>query len=551
VRLVVGLRLARLSKSAQRILELAAVIGRSFMLKVLEACTAAEELADRVEEAEKAGLIFSNPENPQFEFSHELIRQAVMSALPAARRQQLHLAVAHALEKTFANTLEDHYTELIHHNIRGGEVQRALHYLELAAMERFALGAFEQALTLARSARGLLESLPEGLERTRQQMRWQRSFSLALAISRGHEGEEVLTAFLRLAELSRRAGYNVELMEALKHIGFHYKARGELRKAREAAEEHLALAQRAGHRFQEAAARLDLGEVLHYLGELSLARENIEKAEAYCESVPVASNKPEAGYTSLFKPWNLRARDYIRPLLDWYLGFPDQARKRSPELVVAAQEVDLTLFADALRHAGTLYALCREPQAIRQHMERLIELTKQYDLKRSYLIFANCLQAWALLLSGQVQDAIVILRDCHTPGLFSAGVQINLAAALVCAGQAKEALEVADRALASPDDFRVFDAEVHRVRGEALLVQTEPRWEEAERCFRTAIEIARRQGAKSWELRATTSLARLLARRGRRNEGRAMLTEIYGWFTEGFDTADLKDAKALLDELGR
>ncbi len=233
---------------------------------------------------------------------------------------------------------------------------------ELAAMQRFALGAFEQALTLARSALDLLESLTEGLERTRQQIRWQRSFSLALAISRGHEGEEALAAFHRLAELSRRAGNSVELMEALKHIGIHHKARGELRKARDASEEHLALAQRAGHRFQEASARLDLGEVLMYLGELYLARENLEKAEAYCDSAPVASNKPEPGYTS-FKPWNLRARDYIAPLLDWYFGLADRARKGSEGPVVVSQEVDSTvlLMLCGMPARCTLYAESRKP----------------------------------------------------------------------------------------------------------------------------------------------------------------------------------------------
>jgi predicted ATPase len=159
------------------------------------------------------------------------------------------------------------------------------------------------------------------------------------------------------------------------------------------------------------------------------------------------------------------------------------------------------------------------------------------------------LRASVLLLSGQVQDAIAILREQRSAGAISAGDQIALAAALVCAGRAGEALEAADRAVAPLGDFRLLDAEAHRVRGEALLVQAEPRWEEAERCFRTAIEIARGRGAKSWELRAATSLARMLAQQGRRTEGRALLAAIYGWFTEGFDTGDLTDANALLDTL--
>ncbi len=327
-------------------------------------------------------------------------------------------------------------------------------------------------------------------------------------------------------------------------VGMHPLPRARL----EPGKEHLASAQRTGHRFQEASARQDLGEVLHYLGELSLARDNIEKAEAYCESASVASNKRVSDYTS-FKPWNLGARDYIAPLLDWYFGLPDRARKRSEEVVVAAQEVDLTVFADALRHAGQVRVLCGEPQAIRQHMDRLVEVTKQYDLKPTFLVFANRLRASAQLLSGQVQDAIAILRDCHSPPIYSAGAQINLASALISAGEAREALAVADGALASLGEFRILEAEAHRVKGEALLLQAELHWNEAERSFRTAIEIARRQSAKSWELRATTSLARLLDRQSRREEARAMLGQIYGWFTEGFDTADLKEAKALLDKL--
>ncbi len=132
----------------------------------------------------------------------------------------------------------------------------------------------------------------------------------------------------------------------------------------------------------------------------------------------------------------------------------------------------------------------------------------------------------------------------------SAGAPINLAEALVRAGEDREALEVADRALASLGEFRILEAEAYRVRGEALLAQSEPRWEEAERCFCAAIETARRQGAKAWELRATMSLAPLLRDTNRHDEARAMLAEIYNWFTEGFDTADLKDAKALLEEFG-
>jgi DNA-binding winged helix-turn-helix (wHTH) protein/tetratricopeptide (TPR) repeat protein len=548
VRLVVGRRLARLSEPARRMLDTAAVIGRSFTLKVLAAATAAEGLVERVAEAERAGLIFSGTGSSQFEFSHELIRQTVLSALAGARRQQLHLAVAGELEAIYEDTLEDHYTGLIHHNVRGGDVHRALHYLELAAERPFALGAFEQALTLSRSALDLLENLPEGGDRTRQEVRWQRSFSLALSVCKGHEGEEVLAAFRRLAELSRRAGNRVELMDAIRQIGLHHLSRGELHQAREVLEELVALAQRAGDGFQEAWARLDLAETLMCLGELSRAREHIETAEAYCDSAPVFPGQPDRAYTS-FQPWNLRARDYNVPQLLWYLGFPDQARKKAQEAAAAAESAHPMLRSYALWNVALVHAHCHEPQAVKERMDQMLQVIERNDLSPSFLIAVARLRASVLFLSGQFEAALAILRDCHATGSQSAGMQIWLAAALVRAGHATEALESADRAVAPLNEFRVLDAEAHRVRGEALLVQAEPRWDEAERSFRTAIEIARRQGAKSLELRAATSLARMLTRQGRRLEGRAMLAEIYGWFTEGFDTGDLKDANALLNEL--
>jgi predicted ATPase len=144
------------------------------------------------------------------------------------------------------------------------------------------------------------------------------------------------------------------------------------------------------------------------------------------------------------------------------------------------------------------------------------------------------------------RDAVEALGNAPRAKMF-------LALAYAAAGDAARALETADAALAHlyESEYRAYESTAHQITGEVLLVQAEPGQEEAEHCFRTAIEIAARQGAKSLELRATTSLARRLAKQGRRDEARAMLAEIYNWFTEGFDTADLKDAKALLDELAR
>jgi predicted ATPase len=195
--------------------------------------------------------------------------------------------------------------------------------------------------------------------------------------------------------------------------------------------------------------------------------------------------------------------------------------------------------------------------AVSELIDRASALIDRYGLNPIHMGFVMVLRAMLLIQQGRAQEAIAI-------GQLLAGapkeilrlvpyVILPLAAAYAGAGQAEAALSSVNNviALLSVSETRVWDAETHRARGEILLIQPAPDLPEAEQCFRTAIAIARRQSAKSWELRATTSLARLLGKQGRRDEGRQMLGEIYGWFSEGFDTADLKEAKAFLAELNR
>jgi tetratricopeptide (TPR) repeat protein len=247
------------------------------------------------------------------------------------------------------------------------------------------------------------------------------------------------------------------------------------------------------------------------------------------------------------------ALNAIHPL--WFLGFPDQARQRGAEALVLAQESDAHVLVVTLLVSGWMHLRCGEADAVRERIDRVLVVTNQYGLNPNWKLGATILRARMLILEGHAQEAIAILRDIALPArvpLIAASARITRAAAYAAAGQAEASLDAINDAL----DFQIKresrenDAEVHCFRGEILLIQPQPDRREAEGCFRSAIEIARRHSAKSWELRATSSLARLLDKQGKRDEARAMLAEIYGWFTEGFDTADLKDAKALLDELG-
>jgi len=194
-----------------------------------------------------------------------------------------------------------------------------------------------------------------------------------------------------------------------------------------------------------------------------------------------------------------------------------------------------------------------DAETAREHAEITLRIAVEHGFP-SWIAWATELRGWALAASGQAEQGIEEIR--RVPGGSDLGADLLLYALLLsaneCTEQLEEALRQSDESLIRVEktDHRLSEAELHRVRGELLLRRHEANVVQAEESFRKAIDIARSQSAKSWELRATMSLARLLDKQGRRGEARKMLAEIYSWFTEGFDTRDLKDAKALLDELG-
>jgi len=206
---------------------------------------------------------------------------------------------------------------------------------------------------------------------------------------------------------------------------------------------------------------------------------------------------------------------------------------------------------------STLRQYRRESRAAQESAEDAIALSVEHGYPAELLV-TTTLRYWAMAEQGrneegiaQMQEGLAAARATGT-GLILPYFLCLLAEACMVAGRIDDGLSALADALVAADEHenRAYETETHRVRGELLLKQDHSNAAEAQRCFERAIEIARKQSAKSFELRATTNLARLLAKQGKRDEALAMLAEIYSWFTEGFDTADLKDAKALLDELG-
>jgi len=241
----------------------------------------------------------------------------------------------------------------------------------------------------------------------------------------------------------------------------------------------------------------------------------------------------------------------------WQLGYPDQALKRGYEGLALAQALSHPFsLAFARFFVCVLHQLRRESRAAQETAESMVVLSAEHGLT-DHLAWATSLRGCTMDGQGRKEEGIAQIQEGMGASR-STGAELwqpyflhRLAEARMETGRLDDGLSALTEALATADEHenRFYEAETHRVKGELLLWQGAANAPGAEQCFRTAIDVARRQSAKSPELRATMSLARLLASQGRRNETRTMLVDVYNWFTEGFDTADLKDAKALLDEL--
>jgi len=347
-------------------------------------------------------------------------------------------------------------------------------------------------------------------------------------------------------------GDTPEVFPALWGLWYVHWVRGEFRTAYELAEQLLRLAQSAHDPTLLVYAHLALGETSLYMGELLSVRKHLEMAISLYDRErhrPMISR-----YYGLDA--GVRCLSLITPCL-WRLGYPDQALARINEALASAQGLShphSLVFAELWVGAGHLYR--REARAAQESAEAQIALCDEHGMT-GFLPWATGLRGSAMAAQGRHEEGIVQIKE-GLAGIRATGTEMSrpsylcmLAEACSEAGRLDDGLNAIREALAAADEReeRLCEADMHRLKGELLLKQDQSNALEAQHCFERAIEIARNQSAKSLELRATMSLARLLASRGRRDEARAMLADIHGWFTEGFDTADLKDGKALLDEL--
>jgi class 3 adenylate cyclase/predicted ATPase len=549
-------RLDRLGSIAKEVAQIGAVIGREFSYELIQpvAQRPQPDLEAALDRLTDAGLLFcrGNPPHSSYLFKHALVQDAAYATLLRARRQQLHAAIAEAVEAEFPEIVAAQPESLAHHYTEAGLRQSAIDNW-LRAGER-AVEASANLEAIAHLNRGLklLEGLPESSQRDEKELAFQVALLTPLFADRfgSADGER---AGGRAVELFRSIGGADQrsLFRALYGLTMTYSVRGKIRIGRDVAEQLLTVGKRLRDPELLGYAHHATGNNLLWFGELAAARMHLEKG--------IALYRPEWSRALAFRfGFNCGSNcHFFLGRVLWHLGYPDQALRSAEQAVAIAESVSHPVsLAGALSWAAALHQLRGNAERAREVAETDLALTTEEAI-RFFRSHAIILRGWALVGQGQCEEGIAQLREGLT-AYRDLGAELEcshwlalLAESYCGTGQPVEGLRLIAEALDHIAETGVvyYEAELHRLDGELRLRLDSRDEQRAQASFCQALEIARQQQAKSWELRAATSLARLWTEQGRHTEARELLAPVYGWFTEGFNTADLKDAKALLDEL--
>jgi class 3 adenylate cyclase/predicted ATPase len=549
-------RLDRLS-SARQVAQLGATLGREFSYELLQAVAplSAADLHATLGKLVDAEILYQRGVGPQtrYVFKHALIQDTAYHSLLKSTRQQYHRQIAQELEARFPDRTGTQPELLAHHYTEAGLSEQAVPYWQQAG-ERAARGcANTEAISHLTKGLAVLATLPNTRARAHQELALQAGLGPVLMAVKGWTAPETEAVYKRARELCEQIGETPQLFPILYGECTVYAVRPELRTLRELAMSFLLLAQR----HQDVGACIEgsflAGYAAFYLADLPAARAHLEQAMTLYGPQPRPELAAQYGHdggisSQIFAAFTL-----------WLLGYPEQSRLRVLETGGLAQRIAHPFTLAYAYGTSMVHQLRRDTARVREQAEAGILLAQEHGFPQ-LLGFSQAMHGWALAEEGQGEAGIERLRQgaaCwHAQGseLYRPYWLALLAQAYGKVGRAEEGLATLAEALSIVERTQevFYEAELYRLKGE-LIVHTHgsvlPSGAEAEACFHTAIEIARKQQAKSLELRAVTSLSRLWQRQGKQPEAHNLLSEVYGWFTEGFDTKDLQDAKALLDDL--
>jgi len=533
------------------IAQLGATIGRQFSYALLQAVSQLNErtLHEELHRLVEAELLYQRGIPPQatYTFKHALIQDAAYESLLKSTRQQYHQRIAQVLEEQFPETVEAEPELLARHYTEAGLNEQAVRYWYKAgqrASERF---AYVEAIAHLRQGLALLTTLPETSKRTQHEVDIHIALGASLLATKGYGAPEVEQIYLRAHHLCQHLEEPQQLFPVLRGLWNHYTIRAEHQRAHALGEQFLTLAQQRQDSAMLVAAHRALGTTLYNLGTPAEAHRHFTQGLALYD--------PQQHRTSTFlygEDGGVMCQSFAARAL-WFLGYPDQALARSHEAVTLAQQIVHPFsLGFALIFAAMIHQHRREVRAVHERAETVISLALAQGFP-FWLAQGAILRGWTLAQQGQAQAGIEQIHQ-GSNAFRATGAEINqsyflglLAEAHGTLGEPETGLRMLTEALALGE--RWYKPELYRLKGALLLQQNSDNHAEAKTCFQHALDIARSQQAKSLELRAARSLSKLWQQQGKRQEAHDLLAPVYGWFTEGFDTADLKDAKALLDEL--
>jgi class 3 adenylate cyclase/tetratricopeptide (TPR) repeat protein len=539
---VLAARIDRLPTDAKQLLQTLSVIGREFPLSLIRVVLTKsdDELNRMLNDLQLGEFIYEQPAlgDTEFIFKHALTQEVAYSSVLIERRKALHEAIGRALEALYANSLDDHLAALAHHYVRGNKPDKAMRYLTLAGKQALERSAFAESRTLLQKGLELTDTVPESPERDASEFELESALVHVLMRTKGFAAPEFVHAANRARTLAEKRGNLAELVQQLSVARLGALITGDFPTSAALADEIFDLAQRDGSQVSLELAHATQLQEHSGRGDFTGAEQHFARWR------DVAGSRP-------FPVW-FAATVGAASIGAWALGHPDSARERIARMNnVARNKQDPYELTIARFFEGLLYLLFREPRYVEAASKQALAISEEHGFTL-YKERARTLLGWARAHLGSPHEGVALIRQ-GVAGFLDAGGKGEINLLLTNLAEAQALDNALDDALATIENAVKADAQLRWVpnvltcRGELQLKVGNA--EKADTDFRRVIALAQNMNAKTLELRATTHLARLLRDTNRGDQARTMLAEIYDWFTEGFDTADLKDAKTLLDEL--
>ncbi|MBD9509127.1 AAA family ATPase [Ensifer sp. ENS10] len=547
-------RLDRLS-SVKSVAQIGACIGRVFHYRLLAAVTGTDAamLSDDLQDLEKSGLVFRSGVVPEatYVFKHALVQDAAYQSLLKRRRHQIHAIIASTLEAQFPEVAEIEPETLAHHYTAAGLADQGGAYWLKAGQQALKRSANVEAMAHLGNGLGLVASLPGTEARLRREIHLHNAMGVAAMAIKGWGAPEVLRAFSSARKLCEKLADSKELFVAVRGEASYHMVSGHLREADDLGCQCLQIAQSANDLDLLLEAHHQLWATKFYMGDYLAAEKHADWGMATYD--PDRDHRLTYIYTG-HDP-GVCCRNFSAMML-WIRGYPDQALQRGREgMSLAERESHSVTIAVAQSTLAFVHLLRREPEAGLEWAQRQLEVAIKFDLP----LLAGTARfhvGWALAQQGELQDGIQEMRKA-VEGIAATGAEAGmnfylcvLAQAYGELGDASEGLTLLEKAfgIIAKSGTKHLLPELLRTKGE-LLSRLHAHDDAVEGWFQQSLMAARSESTKLPELRAATSLARLYIDKRRDKESRSLLGPVYAWFTEGFDTLDLVDAKELLDHL--